>query len=180
MRHWEDNRDTVSETSTNSRSGSWWINVLLTLTVVVCLAFVAGSFLSPNFIHIDSAEGRARIDAFVALKILNKMQKGYAANHASGFTCQLEQLKTAGPPEYQGYNPNAQLSYQFAISQCRPDASGRITQYQITATPNKHGYWAFCSDQSGFIWRDEDGSVSKCLLERRNGLNPEEEKEEEK
>lgn len=114
------------------------------------------------------------------LRWLNEAQKAYAAGHASGFACQLRQLRPSGPARLDSfgypYDENEHLTsdessgYLFTISACQADAGGRVNRYQITATPKepgKTGFKAFCADESGVTWLNDNGSAARCLLERR-------------
>ncbi len=173
----------MADTSVTEGRGSWR-KELVPLLILSVMIVLAAAFLLP----VQDVHKRQRANASSAaakLLWLNEAQQSYAAGHASGFACQLRQLKPAGPVKLDSYGypddenerftSNECFGYLFAMSSCQADASGKITQYTVTAAPRepgKTGYWALCTDQSGVIWIDHDGSATKCLLERQNGFAP--------
>jgi hypothetical protein len=173
----------VADRSETADRGSWRKELvpLLILSVVIVLA--AAVFLPGQDVHKTQRANAS--SAAAKLRWLNEAQQSYAAGHASGFACQLRQLRPAGPVKLDSYGypydenerftSDESSGYLFAISSCQADASGKITQYTVTAAPRelgKTGYSALCTDQSGVIWTDHDGSATKCLLERQNGFDP--------
>jgi len=173
-------------TSVTAARQPWWMKLLWVLLVFATLVWIAS-----RFVIVDSQQGRNQVSAAVTLRLLNEAQQRYAAGHASGFACQLQQLKPAGtgwehpygdesgyeydPVEFIDLTTGEHSGYLFSISSCQADASGRIMQYTITTAPRergKTGYWAFCTDQSRVIWIDHDGFATKCLLEHQNGFSP--------
>lgn len=110
--------------------------------------------------------------AVTKLRSVVALQNEYAKKHvAKGFACELLLLK---PMEAQQdeYDPLRFLTtgtasgYKYSISNCRADAQGVFVQYQITAIPieqGRTGRHAFCTDQSGVLRYDPEGSATDCL-----------------
>jgi hypothetical protein len=103
----------------------------------------------------------------------------YAAAHPDlGYACQLKQLQPTEntPPEVSYATPiNFQVGesagYKFEIVGCAPDKDGVLTHYQVTAVPLKpglSGVQAFCTDESGSVFYDLNGSASECLAAKRH------------
>jgi len=63
--------------------------------------------------------------------------------------------------------------YKFAVFNCRTDVKTVVTHYEATAVPTeqgKTGLRAFCTDESGVICYDQQGSAPGCLASRRQLL----------
>ena len=134
-------------------------------------------FLSPSF-H-DKYFGVAKYEAAAvgSLSKINSLEKQYAASHPDkGFACELVVLR----PQESGTDTSGQVTgllngqrggYKFAFAACRPEANGIVTQYQIFAVPIRPGITgirtAFCTDQTGKLFYDPNGSASECLALRR-------------
>lgn len=172
----------MADTSATAARQSWWMKLLPVLIVIAIIVYLAS-----HFVIVENQQGRNQVFAAVRLRLLNEAQQRYAAGHASGFACQLRQLKPAGtgweyssgydydPVEFINLTTGEHSGYLFSISSCQADTIGKITQYTVTAAPRepgKTGYWAFCTDQSAVVWSDRSGSAAKCLLERQNGFAP--------
>jgi hypothetical protein len=59
---------------------------------------------------------------------------------------------------------------KFMLGNCRSDDKGVVVYYEATAVPVEHGrtgFHAFCTDESGLLWYDEQGSAATCLVSRR-------------
>jgi|SRR5580658_4902708 hypothetical protein len=111
--------------------------------------------------YVDSAIGRMRV--------LHTAESQFAKVHPElGYTCTLSQL----PPGYEitrllakGGTDNG---YAFEIFGCQVPTHDRPnSMYYITARPLHLGQPAFCSDQSGVLRADYNGSIENC---RTNGV----------
>ena len=113
---------------------------------------------------------RARISAnesaaVNSIRTVNTAERAYNSDHPQeGYTCDLAALMR----EY-GNDPNlgsGKYGYIFSLQDCTANSSGEPnTKYQITAFPerrNQTGVRAFCSDESGLIRSDADGSPQAC------------------
>jgi len=115
------------------------------------------------------------------LRDLNDLQHKYATDHPEkGFACALPLLEYSEPPNRTDYDPRrflvtgAWAGYNFAIVNCYSNAEGKVNRYQATAVPTKRGttgFRAFCTDDSGELWYNRDGSAPKCLQSRRSLLS---------
>jgi len=140
----------------------------------LAVIFVFFLFLTPTF-H-DTAIAKSEATAAGSLRKIYELENAYAAAHAdNGFACQLKQLRPKeNLPEMYG-NPMNFLAgewvgYKFEIVGCLPQANGVFDRFQVTAVPLKpsvSGVRAFCTDQSGNVFYDLNGSASVCLAARR-------------
>lgn len=133
-----------------------WVTVR---TVIFGLgAIVVGWFVVRYFVrlralgYVDSAIG--------TMRTLASDENKFAETHPSmGYTCGLADL-TTDPAIARG----RKNEYVFEISGCRATAGSRPnTSYQMTARPLRPEMPAFCSDQSGILKADYDGSAVNCL-----------------
>lgn len=146
------------------------------LLVSLLLLFGLLVLLSPPF-H-DKYFGMAKYEASAvgSLDKINSLENRYAASHPDkGFACELALLRpqehkvdasnhTSGPLGGQW------TGYKFAFAECTAEANGIITHYQIAAVPIRRfstGVRAFCTDQTGKLFYDSDGSGTQCLASRR-------------
>jgi hypothetical protein len=115
--------------------------------------------------------------ALVKLRSVVALQNEYAKAHvAKGFACELRLLKPVEARDDAEYDPlrflttGTQSGYKYSLANCRTDAQGVFVQYQVIAVPieqGKTGSHAFCTDESGVLWYDVEGSATKCLSSRR-------------
>ena len=150
-------------------------NLLISVVVLILLLSLAVLFIpmldGPNM-HRNAREA----DAVGKLHRITTLQNDYAASHpAQGFACQLPLLKRATPTKDE-YDPDAFLlsgdhaGYRIALTECEPEAGGVVTRYRVTAVPlepGKSGVRAFCTDQTGVLWYDANGSVENCVALHR-------------
>jgi hypothetical protein len=156
-----------------SSASKFWIAsvVFIFLFAVVLLV------MSPSF-H-DKYFGMAKYEsaAVGSLQKINALEHLYAAAHADkGFACQLPLLRPTSKKD-DTYDPIVALlggtwsGYKFAVASCVLEANGIATQYEITAIPIRPyatGVRAFCTDQSGKLFYDQEGSASQCLAARQS------------
>ncbi len=149
---------------------------LFLLLIAVVVVVLIGAFFLPV---LDGPNMRQRANESVAVGSLHRLkmlQSKYAAAHpTTGFACELPQLRATAPVS-DTYDPDKFLvaetyvGYRFAVSGCDAGPNGVVTQYQVYAVPRepgKSGFRAFCTDQSGALWYDPDGSAVNCLAARR-------------
>jgi hypothetical protein len=114
--------------------------------------------------------------AVATLKNLNKLESKYSAENPDiGFTCQLALLSSIAPAEDPLYRnkvfaTGSLHNYTFALSGCQPGTDGKVTHYELAATPEKPGATgirAYCTDQTGVLWYDVEGSAQACLSARQ-------------
>lgn len=117
----------------------------------------------PNFLRARIAANEA--SAVSTMRILNTAEVTYSVAHPeAGFTCSLSEL--GGSMEVP-LRTNERHGYIFRLSGCTPQQpGGPNVKYQIAAYPlnyNQSGVRAFCSDESGVIKSEENGSPQACL-----------------
>jgi hypothetical protein len=112
------------------------------------------------------------------LRAITTLEKTFAGAHVDkGFACELPLLRPAeGEQNPVDYDPlrflttGTSVGYKFVLGNCRTDAKGVLIHYEATAVPverGKTGFHAFCTDDSGLLWYDADGSATNCLASRR-------------
>jgi hypothetical protein len=128
---------------------------------------------------LDGPDSRKHANEAVAvgkLRHINTLQTKYAAAHPQkGFACELPLLRYLEPLERAGYDPSEFLAlgthagYKIALRNCHADAAGLVVHYQVTAVPTERGvtgFRAFCTDDTGQLWYDADGSETNCLTSK--------------
>ena len=114
--------------------------------------------------------------AVTILREINVLESRHAATDLDeGFTCEPKRLKeTSG-----GGNSNDLLpdwlageasGYRFTLTDCLREANGIVTHYRATAVPvrwHSTGVRAFCTDESGKLFYDSEGSPSQCFTLRK-------------
>jgi hypothetical protein len=156
----------------SAKRWKFWAKLSIALTSLFAVLLV----LSPSF-H-DSYFGVAKYEsaAVGSLQKINKLQTEYAATHANkGFACELPLLRPSEKRD-DTYDPIAALlggewsGYKFAVVGCVADADGIVTRYGVTAvptSPGRTGIRAFCTDQSGQLFYDNEASASQCVATRQ-------------
>jgi len=153
------------------------IRICLLSVCVVLLAALLFLVAATNLDGLHSRLFANEASAVGKLRTIITLQDRYTAAHAgNGFACELPLLK---PPEQRkdtDYDPlsflltGTQSGYRFSLANCGSDANQERVHYQVTAVPIQQdttGFWAFCTDESGVIWYDQDGSATNCLAHRR-------------
>ena len=112
------------------------------------------------------------------LRTVTTLEQKFAAAYVEkGFACELPLLR----PKESDQNPvdydplrflttGTSAGYKFVLGNCRTDAKGVVVHYEATAVPverGKTGFHAFCTDDSGLLWYDAEGSATNCLASRR-------------
>jgi type IV pilus assembly protein PilA len=103
--------------------------------------------------------------AIASLRTLNTAEIAYSSAHSeAGYTCSLSDLSSLNDSKLASGQKNG---YRFELSGCAPADQGPAnTKYQLVAYPsvrNQTGVRAFCSDESGVIGVDMEGSGQGCL-----------------
>ena len=140
--------------------------------------FLLSLLLIIAFSPLHDSQGGLRQNESAAVGSLRKihdLQSKYAAAHPKeGFTCQLQRLRPAETTAT-AYDPATTLfagewsGYKFVLAGCTPTEKGIVVRYQITAVPVARGLTgvrAFCADESGTLFYEENGSATECLSSR--------------
>lgn len=146
----------------------------------ICGLLIVAAVFMPVLDGPHSRQHANEAAAVSKLRAVATLQSKFASTHAAkGFACELPLLRTA---ENQGdgvdddYGPLRFLTtatgagYKFVIGNCYADAKGVVAHYQVTAVPIEQGttgFRAFCTDDSGLLWYDPEGSPTNCLASRR-------------
>ena len=155
------------------KSGRW---KLLVVSFLSFFCFFALITFSPEWHDKHLGVAQNEFAAVGSLRKITALESQYASAHSEKrFTCELSQ--PPHPPDVSGpHDPiAAQLSgewsgYKFAIVGCAPEASGMVLHYNVTARPTRPystGVRAFCTNQSGKVFYDLNGSPSQCLALRQ-------------
>ena len=132
---------------------------------MIPLMLIVAAIAIPNLLRARIAANEA--SATASVRTLNAAEESYALTHAQeGYVCSLSTLGEAGlvTKPLAGGQRNG---YAFEISGCGATQEGMANKrYQIVAYPlrdKQTGVRAFCSDQSGVIRADPEGSPQNCL-----------------
>jgi hypothetical protein len=135
--------------------------------VVVAVAIIVFGYFSFRTMRgvmmlgfVDSAIGRVRL--------ISAAETRFAESHPNfGYTCTLSQLPRSEAITRLLAQNGIDNGYAFEIIGCEAVLPERPnTTYCVTARPLHTGQPAFCSDQSGVLESDDDGSVEKCIAKR--------------
>jgi hypothetical protein len=147
--------------STESRPRRF--SLFVVAVAVILLGYIAFTTLRGLMMlgYVDSAIGRVR--ALSAAEAQFSKQ-----NPKVGYTCTLSQLAPSEEIARLLAQHNLDNGYAFEISGCYatvPEKPNRT--YYVTARPLHSRQPSFCSDQSGILMSEEEGSVEKCLANRK-------------
>ena len=149
---------------------------LTKLLTGLVLSFAVLMLFSPWFHDKYFGVAKYEADAVGSLDKINSIENRYVASHPDkGFTCELGALRaqasgTDVSEQISGLLSGQRTGYKFAFAGCTPDTNGIVTHYQIFAIPigpGRTGIRAFCTDQTGKLFYDLNGSPSQCLATRR-------------
>jgi hypothetical protein len=135
---------------------------------------LAGAKLWPSHF----ANKRQHANEYAAIKTIqsiNQAQVSYAAKEG-GFTCNIALLaEGTSKANYLSHLENGQRNgYVFTLRSCDPGLKNQ--KYQLVAVPQQRdaslmgfstGFAAFCSDESGLIYVDANGSGDDCLKRKK-------------
>ena len=132
----------------------------LSLPVLLIFAAIA----VPNVLRAHNAANEA--SAVIDIRIINTAEVTYqAASDKREYTCDLSALRTFGIEDSQ-LLAGHRRDYDFVLQNCLAATATSPARYQIVAyptAPNHSGMRAFCSDESGVIKSDPNGSGAACL-----------------
>jgi hypothetical protein len=166
-----------SVVSPNPRRRRLWRTILWPL-LGLCAIFIVAWMMLPN---LDGPQRRQFVNEAVSvdkLRTINRLQARYSEAHPKeGFACELSLLKSADQAKAPHYDPEeflvtgTQSGYRFVVVTCHPGVPGVVAHYQVAALPiepGRSGSRAFCTDESGLLWYDQDGSIANCLALRHS------------
>ena len=144
----------------------------------ICGLLVVAAMFMPVLDGPHSRQHANEAAAVSKLRAVITLQNRFASAHAEkGFACELPLLRPAeNQPNDVDYDPlrflatGTQAGYKFVLGNCYAGAKGVVVQYQAAAVPIEHGttgFRAFCTDDSGSLWYDAEGSATNCLASRR-------------
>ena len=147
--------DKIDSTAAAMKRKTWVTvrSVIFGMGVVVIALFVVRYFVRLRALgYVDSA--------ILTMRTLVADENKFAETHPNlGYTCKLADI-TTDPTIASGRNN----WYIFEITDCRAEAGGGSnTRYNVTARPLRPEMPAFCSDQSGVLKADYDGSAINCV-----------------
>ncbi len=139
--------------------------VLGYMGLAVIPILIIAAIAIPNLLRARIAANEST--AAKTLRLLVVAEISYASAHpGEGYSCSLHNVVGHG-----NLNPamasGIQHGYVYQLQNCSPDnAGGPNTRFQVVAFPqtkNQTGVRAFCSDESGVIKLDVNGSPQTCL-----------------
>lgn len=135
----------------------------------VPIVLIIAAIAIPNLLRARMAANES--SAVVSVRTINVAEINYSGSHPqAGYTCALSDL--AADQLIESKLASGQRNgYAFEITGCAsgPDGNGNA-KYQVVAYPvavNQTGIRAFCSDESGVIRVDAEGSAQNCLQSGR-------------
>jgi hypothetical protein len=107
--------------------------------------------------------------AIVRMRALSTAEAQFAKLHPElGYTCSFSQLPSTDELVRRVAKNQIDNDYAFDIVGCQAQGAAKANAtYYLTAKPLHSGQPAYCSDQSGILRADYDGSVERC---RTNGI----------
>lgn len=138
--------------------GYLWIFFIPVILIIAAIAI-------PNLLRARMAANES--SAVASIHTLAVAEVSYSAAHGDrGFTCSLSDLEKDRLINRQLVS-GQRNGYRFELLHCSPGASGGANaKYEVVAYPqiaNQSGVRAFCSDESGVIRVDSNGSPQACL-----------------
>jgi hypothetical protein len=107
---------------------------------------------------IDSAIGTMRI-------LVNEEQEFAKQHPTQGFGCQLSDFQSNEMLRKLAQT-HRRNGYAFEIACSAKQQNGSQSAFQLIARPLLSKLPAYCADQSGILWWDNDGSTTTCLANR--------------
>jgi type IV pilus assembly protein PilA len=138
--------------------GYLWVATLPVMLIIAAIAI-------PNLLRARMAANES--SAVASVRTVMTAEITYASAHPNtGFTCSLSDLSADHLIPNQ-LASGQRTGYLFELQNCTPEsAGGANTKFQVVAHPverNQTGIRAFCSDESGVIKVDANGSASRCI-----------------
>jgi hypothetical protein len=129
--------------------------VALGSLALICSVWDIGTGLR-NLGYVDSVIGTMR-------ELIGSEQRFAEAHPDVGYTCELSDLSKDGLLT-SSFENGVKNRYKFEITRCS-DKNGKLpnTRFRLTARPLMRGWEAWCSDQSGVLKIEANGSVEECL-----------------
>jgi type IV pilus assembly protein PilA len=132
--------------------------------VAIPFILIMAAIAIPNLLRARTAANEA--SALSSVRTLVIAQTGYSSSHPdAGYTCALSDLAAAGLIDA-GLATGRKNGYVFELLDCTASAESVANiKYRVVAYPltrNTTGTRAFCSDESGVIKTDANGSPQDC------------------
>ena len=102
--------------------------------------------------------------AIYRMRVLSASEAQFAKRHPElGYTCNFSQLPSSDETVRRVAKNPTSNGYAFEIVGCQAqDVAKPNATYHLTAKPLHSGQPAYCSDQSGILKADYNGSVERC------------------
>jgi hypothetical protein len=102
--------------------------------------------------------------AIYRMRVLSNAEAQFARMHPElGYTCSLSQLRSGDETVRRVAKNGIDNGYVFEIVGCQAQGAAKPNAtYYLTARPLHSGQPAYCSDQSGILKADYNGSVERC------------------
>jgi len=102
--------------------------------------------------------------AIVRMRALSAAEAQFAKMHPElGYSCSFSQLPSTDETVRRMAKNQTDNGYAFDIVGCQAQGAAKPNAtYYLTARPLHSGQPAYCSDQSGILKADYDGSVERC------------------
>jgi hypothetical protein len=138
-----------------------------TMARTITIAVVAAVFLIGYFAFRIIRDGvmLGYVDsAIVRMRLLSTAEAQFAKMHPElGYTCSFSELPTTDETVRRVAKNRIDNGYAFDLVGCQAQRAAKPNAtYYLTARPLHSGQPAYCSDQSGILKADYDGSVERC------------------
>jgi hypothetical protein len=102
--------------------------------------------------------------AIYRMRVLSAAEAQFAKTHPElGYTCSFSQLPSSDETVRRVAENRIDNGYAFEIDGCEAKGVAKPNAtYYLTARPLHSGQPAYCSDQSGILKADYNGSVERC------------------
>jgi hypothetical protein len=102
--------------------------------------------------------------AIYRMRVLSAAETQFAKMHPElGYTCSFSQLPSSDETVRRVAKNRIYNGYAFEIGGCQAQGVAKPNaMYYLTARPLHSGQPAYCSDQSGILKADYNGSVDRC------------------
>lgn len=102
------------------------------------------------------------------IRTINELQVTFASQQGR-FTCNLGDLSAIYDKRYTLVREDGEYSgYKFSLRNC--DSTSDNHRYRVVAVPREPGvtgFKAYCSDETGVIYYDDEGSGERCFQRKK-------------
>lgn len=141
----------------------------ITIAIAVGILLTGWMIFAPVYDGPYKRQHASEASAVGTIRTINLLEGTYAAKE-DHFTCNLADINEMTKYTVKLFPDTIGLrsGYVFTLRGCAPGPSNE--KYQVVAVPREPGvtgFRAFCSDESGYISYDKNGSGEDCLSRKK-------------